>query len=347
MGAFTNRYDASSESTALARTPAQRDASAVLARYEPPNPLPEISIGEGEESYTDYVPVKRERSAIGRLLFGEPEPTLMPVRKVGRAVERSNDKATIAANEFRYRDQVRDEERKMEEHIIGKGKRTVELLHVERDIRHAEFEIELELEQQESDRQTFSTKREIDRLTTESNKVRAEMAHVDALTQLERRRQIFYREQGATAKLQTRFGGVSNPFSASTGEPEHEERITTDEIDALAHRATLAAITGSVNPSSRDRWGYPFAGNIFLTHFMDTKDLSAAKEHTQEAMFDLFTQAKQGRFHLTKEKAEREYAHYQELYAQAEQGGVLGALKDLMASMTRKGGKHAFDDLNA
>ena len=125
--------------------------------------------------------MRRERSALGRLLFGEPEPTLMPVRKVGRAVERSNDKAIIAANEFRFRDQVRDEERKMEEHIIGKGKRTVELLHVERDIRHAEFEIELELEQQESDRQTFSIKRETDRLTAESGKVRAEVAHVDVL----------------------------------------------------------------------------------------------------------------------------------------------------------------------
>ena len=36
MGAFTNRYDASVETTAVVRTPAQRDASAVLARYEPP-----------------------------------------------------------------------------------------------------------------------------------------------------------------------------------------------------------------------------------------------------------------------------------------------------------------------
>jgi len=342
MGAFTNRYDASSESTALARTPAQRDASAVLARYETPNPLPEISIEEGEESYTDYVPVRRERSALGRLLFGEPEPTLVPVRKVGRAVERSNDKAIIAANEFRYRDQMRDEERKMEEHIIGKGKRTVELLHVERDIRHAEFEIELELEQQESDRQTFSIKRETDRLGAERGKVLAEVAHVDALTTLERRRQILYRERGATAKVHSRTPGATSTTSGA-----HEESVTAEEIDALAHRATLAAITGSVTPSSRDRWGYPFAGNIFLTHYMDSKDLAAAKEHTREEMFEIYRGVQQGRVHLTKEKAEREYAHYQELYAQAEQGGVLGALKDLMASMTRTGGKHAFDDLNA
>ncbi|SRR5258708_6624382 len=342
MGAFTNRYDAAPESTALVRTSAQRDASAVLTRYEPPNPLPEITIEEGEESYTDYVPVKRERSVLGRILFGEPEPTLMPVRRVGRAVERSNDKAIIAANQFRYRDQIRDEERKMEEHIIGKGKRTVDLLHVERDIRHAEFEIELELEQQESDRQTFATKRETDRLTAERGKVLAEVAHVDALTTLERRRQILFRERGATAKIHSR-----TPGSIDASSSVQDESFTPDEIDALAHRATLAAITGSVAPSSRDRWGYPFAGNIFLTHYMDSKDLSAAKEHTYEAMFDIFTQTRQGRFHLTKEKAEREYAHYQELYAQAEQGGVLGALKDLMASMTRTGGKHAFDDLNA
>lgn len=342
MGAFTNRYDATSEPTALARTPAQRDASTALARYAPPAPLPEIDIEEGEESYTDYVPVKRERSVLGRLLFGEPEPTLVPVRKVGRAVERSNDKAVIAANEFRYRDQLRDEERKMEEHIIGKGRRTVDLLHVERDIRHAEFEIELELEQQESDRQTFGIKRETDRLTAERGKVLAEVAHVDALTTLERRRQVLYREQATTAKIHSRSPGTTSASSA-----QHDESITPDEIDALAHRATLAAITGSVAPSSRDRWGYPFAGNIFLTHYIDSKDLSAAKEHTYEAMFDIFTQTRQGRFHLTKEKAEREYAHYQELYAQAEQGGVLGALKALMASMTRTGGKHAFDDLNA
>jgi hypothetical protein len=342
MGAFTNRYDASPESTVVARTAAQRDASAVLTRYEPPNPLPEISIEEGEESYTDYVPVRRERSALGRLLFGEPEPTLMPVRKVGRAVERSNDKVIIAANQFRYRDQMRDEERKMEEHIIGKGKRTVELLHVGRDIHHAEFEIELEFEQQESDRQTFSIKRETDRLGAERGKVLAEVAHVDALTTLERRRQILYRERGATAKVHSRTPGATSTTSGA-----HEESMTAEELDALAHRATLAAITGSVTPSSRDRWGYPFAGNIFLTHYMDSKDLAAAKEHTREEMFEIYRGVQQGRVHLTKEKAEREYAHYQELYAQAEQGGVLGALKDLMASMTRTGGKHAFDDLNA
>lgn len=342
MGAFTNRYDASPESTVVARTPARRDASAVFTRYEPPNPLPEISIEEGEESYTDYVPVRRERSALGRLLFGEPEPTLMPVRKVGRAVERSNDKAIIAANQFRYGDQMRDEERKREEHIIGKGKRIVELIHVERDICHAEFEIEVEFEQQGSDRETFPIKRETDRLGAERVKVLAEVAHVDALTTLERRRQILYREQGATAKVHSRTPGATSTTSGA-----HEESMTAEEIDALAHRATLAAITGSVTPSSRDRWGYPFAGNIFLTHYMDSKDLAAAKEHTREEMFEIYRGVQQGRVHLTKEKAEREYAHYQELYAQAEDGGVLGALKDLMASMTRTGGKHAFDDLNA
>jgi hypothetical protein len=342
MGAFTNRYDGAPESTALARTSAQRDASAVLRRYEPPNPLPEITIEEGEESYTDYVPVKRERSVLGRLLFGEPEPTLVPVRKVGRAVERSNDKAIIAANQFLYRDQMRDEERKMEEHIIGKGKRTVDLLHVERDIRHAEFEIELELEQQESDRQTFAAKRETDRLTAERGKVLAEVAHVDALTTLERRRQILFRERGATAKIHSRTSGSMHASS-----PVEDESFMPEEIDALAHRATLAAITGSVTPSSRDRWAYPSAGNIFLMHYMDSKDLAAAKEHTREEMFEIYRGVQQGRIHLTKEKAERDFARYQELYAQAEDGGMLGVLKDLMASMTRTGGKHAFDDLNA
>ena len=322
------------------RSAEARFTTDAVARYEAAAQIPDIRIAEGEQSRTEYVPVPQERGLIARMLFGAPPPKMTPVRYTSPAVERSNDEMTLARNRFALRDQLREEERKTEEHLIGKGQRTVLLLGVERDIRRAEFDIELELEQQRSDRETYGIKREIDVISVETQRTFAESRKLEAETELERARRRLKKERADTEKLSMRLQRPAGP---------DDEPIALDEIEGLARRATLAAVTGSVAPTTKDRWAYPFAGNIFLAFFIDQQNLAAAQEHTFEAMCDLYMQIRQGRFHLTLEKAEKEYAHYHTLKARAEENGAYGILKDLLQNVTRgTGGKHAFaDNLNA
>jgi hypothetical protein len=338
MGAFTNRPTTTIPTKD--QSSVQRFSSEALSRYESIAALPEISIPEGAESRTEYQAVPQERGMIARMFLGDPPPKMVPVRITSSAVERSNDAMAVARNRFALRDQLRDEERKIEEHLLGKGERTVKLLGVELNVRRAEFAIELELEQQRSDRETYAVKREIDRLTVDRQRLLVEGDHVDSEVALERKRQELAKVRAETVKL---FGRLQTP-TGPTDEP-----ISIDEVEALARRATLAAVTGSVAPTTKDRWVYPFAGTVFLAFFVDQQNLNAAQEHTFEAMCDLYTQMRQGRFHLTLDKAEKEYVHYRELRERAEQSGAIGALKDLMKDVTRGGGgKHAFrDDLNA
>ncbi len=390
MGAFTHRdSNGAVLSTAVARVSSRDFAADALARYAPPR-TPDVTIPEGDESYTEYVPVKEERGFLGRLFLGEPETKMVPVRHTSRAVERSNDRMQIEQHNAVLRRQQRDEEEANMEFVLKRGRATEDLLGIEKRIRHAQFEIELELEQQDSDRATFGLKRETDlknaeaerlradenvlaaekrvaaargtladlleeqearaattpirrqteKTRAETERLKAEQAFFDERAKLEKRRQTLVREEGETSKLAARYGATA---STSTG----AERRAPDEVEALARRATLAAVTGSVAPTTPDRYGFPFAGNIFLTHYMEKKDFDAAREQTYESMYDLYMDESKGRVRLTREKAEREHEYYETLRAEAERGGAIGALKDIAAAFTRGGGRSAFaDDIN-
>lgn len=305
--------------------------------------ISDVKIRPGEESRTEFIAEPGEsRGLLSTLLFGPPPPRMREVKVTAPAVERERDLATI--REIRRNDRVAElqHEDALRTQILKRadgGNKLKKLAVVSKQLDSAMNRV---IEAEMVHQATFPTRLETVKERVESEYLDARAVRMEKQAMLEHKKRKLLIEQGETKKMSTRL------LAAPAADTNPAAR-TPAEIEALARRATVAALSGSVEPSSRDKLLYPIAGSTFLAYYLEDKDQQRAEERTCEVMIERYTDLEHGRLFVDEKKARAEYEHYVQMRDRAEKEGKLGGIGKMWAKVNRTEGDDAFgsdDDIN-
>jgi hypothetical protein len=307
--------------------------------------ISDVQIRPGEESRTEYITEPGEpRGVLATLLLGPAPSRVREVHIPSPAVQRERDKKTIAdirrdqrVAELQHEDALRSQVLKRVDGVNKLKKLAIVSTQLDSAMNRV-------VENEKMHQATFPV-----RLGTAKERVQAEYleacaARLDRQSIVEQAKQKLLVKSAETRKMSTRLlaapAANTNPAARTPG-----------EIEALARRSTVAALAGSVEPSSRDKWLYPIAGSTFLAYYLEDKNQQRAEERTCEVMIERYTDLEHGRLFIDEKKARAEYDHYLQMRDRAEREGKLGAIGTLWAKVNRAEGDAAFggdddDDIN-